>query len=111
MEKTQKSFDFQKSHFQLPEQSYLEAVFPDMKPDDDESEMSAKIPMETLGRCQLMAFVFITKSLSQNSDKMEKRMSLKEKFWTGSGQEHSQFPLDAERSKPGFIRRRILFPL
>ena len=47
MEKTQKSFDFQKS--QLPEQSYLEAVFPDMKPDDEESdEMSAKIPMATL---------------------------------------------------------------
>ena len=56
MEKTQKSFDFQKSHFQLPEQSYLEAVFPDMKPDDDESEeMSAKIPMATLGRCQFNA--------------------------------------------------------
>ena len=38
-------------------------------------------------------------------------MSLKEKFWTGSGEEHSQFPLDGARSKPGFIRRRILFPL
>ena len=51
MEKAQKSFDFQKS--QLPEQSYLEAVFPDMKPDDEESdEMSAKIPMATLGMCQ-----------------------------------------------------------
>ena len=52
MEKTQKSFDFQKSHFQLPEQSYLEAVFPDMQPDEEESdEMDAKIPMATLGRC------------------------------------------------------------
>jgi len=54
MEKTKKSFDFQKS--QLPEQSYLEAVFPDMKPDDEESdEMSAKIPMATLGMCQFYA--------------------------------------------------------
>ena len=54
MEETQKSFNFQKS--QLPEQSYLEAVFPDMKPDDEESdEMSAKIPMATLGRCQFNA--------------------------------------------------------
>ena len=43
MEKTQKSC-------QIPEQSYLEAVFPDMKHDDEESdEMTAKIPMATLG--------------------------------------------------------------
>ena len=119
MEKTQKSFDFQKS--QLPEQSYLEAVFPDMKSEQDESdEMSAKIPMATLGWFQTtlpmngICHGILRPSSGEkliNSDKMEKRMSLKEKFWTGSGEEHSQFPLDGARSKPGFIRRRILFPL
>jgi len=48
MEKTQKSSDLK-----LPEQSYLEAVFPDMKHGDEESDtMSAKIPMATLGLCK-----------------------------------------------------------
>ena len=52
MKKTQKS-----CNFQLPEQSYLEAVFPDMKPDNDEDEsdeMSRKIPMATLGESASM---------------------------------------------------------
>ena len=58
-----------------------------------------------------MTFLCRNRIKCHNSDKMEKRMSLKEKFWTGSGEEHSQFPLDSARSKPGCIRRRILFPL
>ena len=52
MEKTQKSCDLK-----LPEQSYLEAVFPDMKHGDEESDtMSAKIPMATLGACKFWKF-------------------------------------------------------
>ena len=56
MEKTQKS-----CNFQLPEQSYLEAVFPDMKADIDEDEsdeMSRKIPMATLGEYGIMKHLY-----------------------------------------------------